>query len=63
MNEDDEKLCTSTLKEEDQRRVLIIGGIRIFLPGNQAEASMCVASETKERQQTIMTVIERRSRC
>jgi hypothetical protein len=32
MNEDDEKLNTSTLKEEDHRCILIIGGINIFLP-------------------------------
>jgi hypothetical protein len=32
VNEDDEKLKTSTIKEKDQRRILIIGGVEIFLP-------------------------------
>jgi hypothetical protein len=45
MNEDDEKLNTSTLKEEDQRCILIIGGISIFLPRIPIEASACVAHE------------------
>jgi hypothetical protein len=35
MNEDDEKLNTSTIKEEDQRCILIIGRIKIFLPSSQ----------------------------
>jgi hypothetical protein len=46
VNEDDEKLNTSTIKEEDQRCILIIGGIRLFLPRSQAEDSISVASET-----------------
>jgi hypothetical protein len=39
VNEDDENLNTSTIKEEDQRSVMIIGGIKTFLPNNQVEAS------------------------
>jgi hypothetical protein len=35
------------LMEEDHRCVLIIGGIKIFLPTSQAEASICVADATK----------------
>jgi len=31
MNEDDEKLENFTIKEEDQRSILIIGGIKEFL--------------------------------
>jgi hypothetical protein len=45
VNEDDEKLNTSTLEEEDQRCILIIGGISIFLPSIPTEASACVAHE------------------
>jgi hypothetical protein len=45
VNEDDEKLNTSTLEEEDQRCILIIGGIGIFLPSSPTEASACVAHE------------------
>jgi hypothetical protein len=44
------------LTEEDQRSVLIIGGIRIFLPTSQAEASICVAEATKG--QPVVTVME-----
>jgi hypothetical protein len=58
MNKDDEKLNNSTLKEEDQKYILVIGGIGIFLPGSQAEASMCVASATTEKGQPMQTVIE-----
>jgi hypothetical protein len=50
VNEDDEKLNTSITKEEDQRSVLIIGGIKSFLPSNQAEASISVAGATIEGQ-------------
>jgi hypothetical protein len=45
VNEDDEKLNTSTLEEEDQRCILIIGGINIFLPSSPVEASACVSHE------------------
>jgi hypothetical protein len=34
--------------EEDQRSILIIGGIEIFLPSNPVEARDCVAGETTE---------------
>jgi hypothetical protein len=50
VNEDDENLNTSTLKEEDQRCILIIGGINIFLTRIPAEASAYVAYE-KEMQE------------
>jgi len=45
MNEDDENLNTSTLNEEDQRCILIIGGISISLPRIPREVSECVAHE------------------
>jgi hypothetical protein len=48
VNEDDDKLKTFTIQEEDQRIILIIGGIKIFLPNNQVEASAHDESVTKE---------------
>jgi hypothetical protein len=45
VNEDDEKLNTSTLEEEDQRCILIIGGIIIFLPSITLEAITCFSHE------------------
>jgi hypothetical protein len=36
--------------EEDQRCVLIIGGIQIFLPSSQVEARACVVDATEEGQ-------------
>jgi hypothetical protein len=46
VNEDDEKLNTSIMKEEDQRSVLIIRGIQIFLLDSPVEARACVADAT-----------------
>jgi hypothetical protein len=48
VNEDDEKLNTSITKEEDQRSILIIGGIKIFLPNSQVEANAHDESATTE---------------
>jgi hypothetical protein len=45
VNEDDDKLKTCTIQEEDQRNLLMVGGIRIFLPGSPVEARICVADE------------------
>jgi len=45
VNEDVEKLNISTLEEEYQRCILIIGGISIFMPSTPTEASACVAHE------------------
>jgi hypothetical protein len=56
VNEYDEKLNTFTItKEEDQRSVLIIGGIKSFLPRNQVEASISVegVATEKKRQQKL----------
>jgi hypothetical protein len=46
VNEDDEKLNTSTVKEEYQMCILIIGGIKIFLPESQVDPSICVVYTT-----------------
>jgi hypothetical protein len=52
VNEDDEKLNTLTIKEEDQRSILIIGGIKTFLPNNQVEASAHDESAAKKGKTT-----------
>jgi hypothetical protein len=48
VNEDDEKLNTSFTREEDQRSILIIGGIWIFLPDSPIEPRACVVDTTSE---------------
>jgi hypothetical protein len=58
VNEDDEKLNNSTLEEEDQRSVLIIGGIKIFLPRSQVEASVQVSGATGEIQPVEIVIEE-----
>jgi hypothetical protein len=52
VNEDDEKLNTSITEEEDQRSVLIIGGIQIFLPNSPTEASTSVSHEEMMQQES-----------
>jgi hypothetical protein len=39
VNEDDDKLKTCTIQEEDQKIIMIIGGIRVFLPHIPVEAN------------------------
>jgi hypothetical protein len=56
VNEDDDKLKTSVIEEKGQRSFLIIGGIQIFLPSIQGEASTSVADEIGGKQAE--TVIE-----
>jgi hypothetical protein len=46
VNEYDRDLNTSTIWEEDKRIILIIGGIRIFLPDSPIEAKECVVDAT-----------------
>jgi hypothetical protein len=58
VNEYDEKLNTFTIKEEDQRSILIIGGIKTFLPNSQVEASAHDESETEEEGQATKTFKE-----
>jgi hypothetical protein len=51
MNEDDDKLETFiTTKEDDQRDVLIIAGVEIFLPSGRGEANTYVADATGRQQ-------------
>jgi hypothetical protein len=48
VNEDDEKLKTSTIKEEDQRTILIIGGVEIFLPSSQERLAQMLQVQQKD---------------
>jgi hypothetical protein len=57
MNSAESSYQQGELMEEDQKCILIIGGIKIFLPSSQAEASVCVADAQRETQ-PIMTVIK-----
>jgi hypothetical protein len=57
VNEDDEKLNTLTIQEEDQRSILIIGGIQIFLPDSPVEARACVADATTEEGKPMVTIM------
>jgi hypothetical protein len=52
VNEDDEKLNTPIAVEEDQRCVLIIGGIQIFLPNSPTETNTRVAHEEVVQQES-----------
>jgi hypothetical protein len=56
VNEDDDKLETFITEEKDQRSVLIIGGVEIFLPSSRGEASTDVAGATEG--QCVETVME-----
>jgi hypothetical protein len=55
VNEDDENLKTSTIEEKDQKTILIIGGVNIFLPSIQGEASTYVIDAIEGQQdETVM---------
>jgi hypothetical protein len=58
MNSTESSYYQGMLIEEDQRSILIIGGIGIFLPSNLVEAIKCVAYATIEEGQPTVTVIE-----
>jgi hypothetical protein len=57
VNEDDEKLETSTIKEKYQRSIMIIGGIKEFLPHSQVKANAHDESEAAEEGQPTVTVM------
>jgi hypothetical protein len=46
VNEYDDKLKTCTIQKEDQKSILMIGGIRVFLSDSPIEARACVADAT-----------------
>jgi hypothetical protein len=50
------------LMEEDQRCVMIIGGIQIFLPHIPVEARACVADAIEEGQPIVTVIEEEKSR-
>jgi hypothetical protein len=55
VNEDDEKSKSSTIEEKDQRIILIIGGVEIFLPRGRGKASIDFADAEKGQQaETVM---------
>jgi hypothetical protein len=55
VNEDDDKLETFIIEKKDQRSVLVIGGVKIFLPSNQGEVITSVAGARKgQRDETVM---------
>jgi hypothetical protein len=49
-------------EEEDQRHILIIGGINIFLPSNPVEASAHVEGAAEERQPTKTVIKEEKEK-
>jgi hypothetical protein len=48
VNEYDDKLKTCTIQKGDQKSIMMIGGIRVFLPDSPIEARACVADATIE---------------
>jgi hypothetical protein len=62
VNEHRERLNNSIVKEEDQRSILIIGGIKIFLPIMLAEASAQVVGAVEAKIQSAKTVIEEKEK-
>jgi hypothetical protein len=55
VNEDDEKLKTSTVNEKDQRIILIIGGVDIFMLIGRGEVNIDVLDATEGQQaETVM---------
>jgi hypothetical protein len=62
VNEYDEKLNTYITKEDDQRSVLIIGGIKSFLPSSQVEASISVEVQQQNDNQQRLSKKRRWSR-
>jgi hypothetical protein len=59
VNEDDDKLKTFTIQEDDLRSLIMIGGIKIFLPLAQEEAENCVADAATTEEQPVATIKEK----
>jgi pyruvate/2-oxoglutarate/acetoin dehydrogenase E1 component len=57
MNSAESSYQQGELMEKDQKCIMIIGGIQIFLPSSPVEARVCVADAVVERQ-PVVTVIE-----
>jgi hypothetical protein len=45
-------------KKEDQKSILMIGGIKVFLPYSPVEAIVCVANAAKTERQPAVTIKE-----
>jgi hypothetical protein len=56
VNEDDDKSKTCPIQKEDQKSILMIRGIKLFLPYSPVEASMCVSNATTMEGQPTVTV-------
>jgi hypothetical protein len=54
MSEDDDKLEAFITEEKYQRSILVIGGVKIFLPNNRGEVSMDVADVIEGQQANII---------
>jgi hypothetical protein len=48
VNEDDDKLKTSITEEKDQRSILVIGGVEIFLPSNEERLAQVLQMQQKD---------------
>jgi len=55
VNEYGDNLNSSITKEEDQKNILIIGGIKVFLPNTQVETIAHDESAAEEERQPTMT--------
>jgi hypothetical protein len=49
-------------KEVDQRHIMIIGGIEIFLPSSLVEAKTCIANATSEGQPVVTVIKEEKEK-
>jgi hypothetical protein len=58
MNSEESSDQQGVLTGEDQRYILIIGGIEVFLPSSPVEAKVCVAEVATEDRQPTETVME-----
>jgi hypothetical protein len=58
MNSEESSDQQGVLTGENQKSILMIGGIRVFLPSSPVEARACVADATTEERQPTETVME-----
>jgi len=58
VNEDDDKLKTCTIREDNLRSLMMIGGIGIFLSFSREEAEICVVDAATTEEQSAVTVRE-----
>jgi hypothetical protein len=58
MNSEESSYQQGVLTGENQKSILMIGGIQLFLPRNPVEARACVVDATTEERQPTETVME-----